>query len=86
MAVIKIKVIPGASKSEIVGMWQDMLKVKVTSPPQYGKANDACLELLAKRLKVPKNRIRIVRGFTKRYKVIEITGLPDEALSSKIIS
>lgn len=45
MAIIKIKVIPGACKSEITGTWQDMLKVKITAQPENGKANRACIEL-----------------------------------------
>ena len=72
MPILKIKVQPNASKNEIVGMWQDMLKIKVTAPPESGKANQACIELLARQLGIPKSSIRIVKGLKNREKNIEI--------------
>lgn len=73
--IIKLKVQPGARKNGIVGLWQDSLKVKVTAPPEGGKANKACVELLAKKLEIPKSSINIVRGRTSREKQIFIYGL-----------
>jgi len=72
MSTIKLKVIPGAKTNEIVGTWQDMLKVKVTAPPEDGKANKACIELLSKKYGVQKNKIRVVKGIKSREKVLEI--------------
>lgn len=72
MAVLKIKVQPGASRNEIAGMWLDMLKVKVTAQPESGKANKACIELLAREFGISKNKIRIVKGYTSREKLVQI--------------
>lgn len=72
MAIIKIKVIPGASENKIIGMWQDMLKLKVTAQPEDGKANKACIELISKKFGIPRNKVRLLKGHTSREKLIEI--------------
>lgn len=84
MVILKIKVIPGASKNEIAGMWLDMLKIKVTAPPESGKANKACIELLARELGIPKNKIQLVKGHTSRKKQVEIDGLTEEEISLRL--
>ena len=45
--------------------------VRVTAAPEGGRANDAAAALLAKRLKVAKGRVHIVRGHKARDKRIE---------------
>ena len=49
--------------------------VRVTAAPEGGKANDAVVALLAKRLQVPKSSIRIVRGHKSRDKRVSIEGM-----------
>ncbi len=61
------------------------LAVKVTAVPEHGKANDALLRLLAKRLKLPVSALQLVAGATDRHKQILIAGdaaLLEVALSS----
>lgn len=50
------------------------LAVKVTAVPENGKANDALLRLLAKRLKLPVSALQLVAGATDRHKQILIEG------------
>lgn len=50
------------------------LAVKVTAVPENGKANDALLRLLAKRLKLPVSSLQLVAGATDRHKQILIEG------------
>ena len=49
--------------------------VRVTAAPESGKANDAVVSLLAKRLGVPKRSVQIVRGHKSRDKRIRIEGI-----------
>ena len=53
----------------------ERITVRVTAAPEGGKANDAVVALLAKRLRVPKRSIRIVRGQRSRNKRISIEGI-----------
>lgn len=43
---LRLKVVPGARHSAIVGLLGDRLKVRVAAPPEGGKANRAVCELL----------------------------------------
>lgn len=71
--VIRVKVIPKSSKTELVGYLPDgTWKVKVAAVPEKGKANRALCEFLAARLGVAKSRVRIVAGETSPLKRILI--------------
>ncbi len=59
------------------------LKVRVSAPPEDGKANAAVVRLLAKRWGVAPSRLSVVRGATGRSKTIEIEG-GDQDLLDKI--
>ncbi len=70
---IKLKVVPGASRSRIVGPLGDRLKVKVAAPPEDGKANRAVVELLARWLGT--EAIEIVAGHGHPEKTARVRGL-----------
>ncbi|MDR3317735.1 MAG: DUF167 domain-containing protein [Puniceicoccales bacterium] len=74
---IAIKVIPNASKSEIIDKEGIEWKVKVQAPPENGKANRALIQLLAKHFQVPKSRIKIIGGEKSHQKIIEVFDLPN---------
>lgn len=70
---LSLKVVPKSSKDEIVGLLEDgALKVKVTAPPEKGKANAAVCELLAAAFDVPKRNVEILRGETSANKQVRI--------------
>ncbi len=73
-----IKVHPRARKNAITGEVGDALKVALTTPPVDGRANDACIQFLAKLLKVPQSSVTIASGLTSRNKVIRVAGLSAE--------
>lgn len=77
---LKLRVVPGAGRSQIVGRYGNAWKVRVGARPERGRANTALLELLSKQLRVPRSEIAIVSGHTSRDKVVELRGLSvDEA-------
>ncbi len=87
---LKVKLLPGSSRDEIVGWEGDRLKVKVSAPPAKGRANRALLELLSRVLSLPPSRILILHGRTSREKLLLIEGIDGgrvkEALSSHLKS
>lgn len=71
---VRVRIVPGSSRTQIVGTLDDMLKIKVAAPPEKGKANQSLISFLAKRLGVKKNDINILSGSTNPVKMLSITG------------
>ena len=84
-ATFKVRVQPGASKNEMVGVQQDALKVRISAPPVQGKANKALVNFLAKELGVKKSEIEIVSGHTSRVKKIKVIGEGTEKILQELI-
>jgi uncharacterized protein (TIGR00251 family) len=80
-----VKVHPRAKKNAITGEVGDSLKVALTAPPVEGKANDACIEFLAKLLKVPRSSVSIAAGQTSHSKVIRVTGLSAQEVRDRLV-
>lgn len=78
---IQLLVQPRASRTEVVGLHGDALKVRVAAPPVDGAANEAIIRFFADRLDVPRNRVRLTKGGSGRRKVLEIDGIGLEALN-----
>lgn len=73
--ILSIRAQPGARKDEIVGELADSLKVRITAPPEKGKANEAIVRLLAEKLGLKKSAIRVISGETSRDKRILVQGI-----------
>jgi uncharacterized protein len=82
MARIDIYVQPRATRSEIVGLHDGVIKVRLAAPPVDGAANDALVEFLAERLHVRKSDVRVIAGHTSRRKVVEIDGVDEATVAS----
>jgi uncharacterized protein (TIGR00251 family) len=72
---LRVRVSPGASRTELVGRHGDAWKVRVSAPPEDGRANDAVLTLLADRLDLPRRSLEIVSGHGGRDKVVRMAGI-----------
>jgi len=74
-----VRLTPRGGRDAVDGWAEDAagkphLKVRVSSPPEDGKANRALIALLAESLDIPKSSLRIAAGETSRLKTIEIVG------------
>lgn len=78
------KIVPGSSKTAVVGVLDGMIKVKVAAPPEKGKANQCLIAFLAKKLGVRKNALQIVTGQTNPVKHVQIAGISAEALLTEL--
>ena len=73
---LPIKVVPGSSRIGIAGWLVDTLRVRVTAPPERGKANAAVESLLNEALGLSSG-VRIVSGGSSPRKTVEIVGLSE---------
>jgi len=83
--ILKIRVIPRASKDSIQGILGDALKVRIQAPPVEGKANAYLVKFLSKQWKVPRGNIEILSGETGRNKRLRITN-PTVELRKELLS
>jgi len=79
-----VKVVPRASKNQIVGIEGDAIKIRLNAPPVEGKANDALIAFLAAALAVPRARIEIVTGQTSRRKILRVRGMAPQEVERNI--
>lgn len=81
-AYLELWVTPNAARDQLIGtMVRDdghaVLRLKVRAVPEKGKANQAVIAFLSKKLDLPKGAISITRGETGRQKRARIDGEPD---------
>jgi uncharacterized protein (TIGR00251 family) len=81
---LRLRVSPGASRSEIVGRHGEAWKARVTAPPESGKANDALVELLASTLGVSRSGVEIVAGHGSRDKTVVVRGLDGDDVDARL--
>jgi uncharacterized protein len=74
-ATVRIRLQPRARANEIAGERHGAIVVRVTAPPAEGRANEALVRLVAKRLGVARGRVEIVGGQASRDKVIRVDGM-----------
>lgn len=78
--VLRLHVQPGAGRTAVVGRHGDALKVRVAAPPEGGRANDACLALVAATFGVEEGQVELVGGPSSRAKRVKVEGVePDHA-------
>ena len=76
-ATLAVKVTPKSGKDQVSGRMvaedgSAEVCVRVTAPPDKGKANKAVVKLLAKELGVPKSSVSVARGETSHHKLLQL--------------
>ena len=83
-ARLKVKVVPGASRTEVVGRLGEALKVRVAAPPEGGKANREVVALLAAKVGLPVSAVTVVSGQSSPAKVVSFQGLDAATLQARL--
>lgn len=78
--VIAVYVQPGASRAGVVGPHGDAVKVRVSAPPDHGRANAALARLIAGELGVRASAVEVVSGHASRRKQVRIRGVDRDAV------
>ena len=81
---LKVKVVPGASRSHIAGWLGDALKIRVSAPPEKGKANAAVAAVVAAALDLPAGSVAVVSGKSSPRKLVEVRGLSREEIVKRL--
>jgi len=70
--LIKAKIFPNSRKGGVIKKSEDSFEIKVKEKPVRGLANKEAIEILSSYLKIPKSKIRLIKGSKKRNKIFEI--------------
>ncbi len=70
--ILRLRVTPGARAETVERDADGLLRIKVTAPPEDGRANKAVLKVLAQALGVAPSRLTLVRGETGRDKLVRL--------------
>lgn len=81
---LSVKVIPKASKTEIVGWEGELLKIRLAAVPEKGQANQALCAFLAKALGLSRSKVCVFRGETSRTKIVDIEDLTHEQILERL--
>ena len=81
---LHVHAIPRASKNEIQGIHSGALKIRLTTPPVDGKANQALIKFLSKTLNLSKSQIQLTKGETCRHKTLRISGISAADMHEKL--
>lgn len=76
--VLDLSVVPGAKRTEAIGLHDGALRLRLAAPPVDGRANEALLAWLARELGVPRRDVTLLRGATARRKQVLVAGLGEE--------
>ena len=85
--LVDVRVTPKSASTRLAGLYvaadgQVSLAVKVTAPPDKGKANAAVIAVLAEAFGQPKSTLSLASGETGRRKTVHISGDPDSIAAS----
>lgn len=79
---LAVQITPNAKKTEVVGVLDDAIKIKLQAQPIEGRANEALVTFLARALSVPRSAVAITHGHTSKRKLVEVASkalTPEEA-------
>jgi uncharacterized protein (TIGR00251 family) len=78
--IIRVRVIPNAQHSEVMGRVGSIVRVRVAAPAVDGKANQQLMEFLAEFFGVKERYVSILRGEKGKEKTIQVEGRPEHEL------
>jgi uncharacterized protein (TIGR00251 family) len=81
---IAVWVTPGARASEIAGVADGHLRVRLAAPAHEGKANAELIRFIAETLGVARGDVRLAAGARGRRKVVRVRGTSVELVRRRI--
>ena len=79
-----VRVVARAARSEVAGVHEGALRVRVAAPPVEGAANLELARTLARALGVPVRAVEIRSGHASKTKLVRVAGATRERLQSLV--
>jgi uncharacterized protein (TIGR00251 family) len=75
--LLQISAMPNAKRTEVDGLHDGALRVRLAAPPIEGRANEALVAWIAKSLGVARRDVELLRGESSRRKQVAIAASYD---------
>jgi uncharacterized protein (TIGR00251 family) len=82
--ILHVKVVPGASRNRVAGLYGDGIKIQTSAPPEAGKANAAVTAILAQFLGLKRDQVQLASAPANPHKQFRISGLSAAQLAAKL--
>ena len=82
---IDVRVVPRAGRSEIAGIRDGSVLIRLGAAPVDGAANAELIDVLARALQIPKRNITIVGGERSRNKRVRVAGMNAADVVSRLL-
>jgi len=84
--IITVHAVPRAAQNAVQGLHGDALKIRLHAPPVDGKANEALISFLSRKLNIPKGNITLKSGANQRRKIIAISGISKPETEKRLLN
>lgn len=81
---VRLHVLPRAKHSEITGLHNGAIKIKIAAPPVDDAANRSIIEFFSRLLNIPRSNLKILAGSKSREKVLQVKGLSRTDFKSRM--
>ncbi len=81
---LEVYVQPRASRTELAGRHDGVIKIRIAAPAVENAANLALIDFIAQRLGIAKRCVRVVSGASSRRKVLELDGVSADLLAAAL--
>ncbi|TFW05237.1 DUF167 domain-containing protein [Oxalobacteraceae bacterium OM1] len=85
---LSVQVAPNAKKTEVAGIVDDALKIRLHAQPIEGRANDVLVRYLAHVLDVPRSTVTITHGLSSKRKTVAVVsaGLDAGTVAQRLLA
>jgi uncharacterized protein (TIGR00251 family) len=81
---LEVYIQPRASRTELAGLHDGVIKIRIAAPPVENAANRALIDFIAQHLGIAKRSVRVISGGASRRKVLEVDGVTAELLAAAL--
>jgi uncharacterized protein (TIGR00251 family) len=76
---------PRASRTEVAGVVEGRLRIRLAAPPVAGEANDELIRYLARALGVPRSAVAVTAGASGRRKTVAVRGVVAREAQARLL-
>lgn len=82
---LRIKAVPGAARTQVMGRLGDAIKIRVAAAPEDGAANRELTAFVAEALGLARSAVTLAAGHASRDKVLAVEGMALQDAEARLL-